>query len=245
MEEIVHVDELMKAGSRMTAKHTAEMSLQEQLAALQARGKAGMPSEIQVSMQRDLETLARSGLAHQNVQVGEQAPDFTLPDALGQPVTLSARLLQGPVVVAFYRGEWCPYCNVQLRAYQRILPQIQELGARLVAISPQTADHTLSLVEKQQLAFPVLSDLGNTVARRYRLVFRVPDNTRFIYQQKFGINLPAFNGDESWELPIPGTFLVDQRGKVRLAYVDVDYTHRLEPSALLEELRDLADQQEA
>ncbi len=105
-------------------------------------------------MQRDLETLARSALAQQSVQVGEQAPDFTLPDALGQPVTLSVRLLQGPVVVAFYRGEWCPYCNVQLHAYQRILPQIQELGASLVAISPQTADHTLSLVEKRASGFP-------------------------------------------------------------------------------------------
>ncbi len=182
--------------------------------------------------------------AQQSVQVGEQAPDFTLPDALGQPVTLSARLLEGPVVVAFYRGEWCPYCNVQLRAYQRMLPQIQELGASLVAISPQTADHTLSLVEKQQLAFPVLSDRGNTVARRYRLVFSVPDTTRLIYQQQFGINLLAFNGDDSWELPIPGTFLVDQQGKVRLAFVDVDYMHRLEPSALLAGLRELAGHQE-
>lgn len=134
--------------------------------------------------------------------------------------------------------------TVQLHAYQHILPQIQELRASLVAISPQTPDHTLSMVEKQQLAFPVLSDLGNTVARRYRLVFSVPDTTRLIYQQKFGINLPAFNGDDSWELPIPGTFLLDQQAKVRLAFVDVDYTHRLEPSALLEGLRELAGQQE-
>jgi peroxiredoxin len=133
---------------------------------------------------------------------------------------------------------------VQLRAYQRILPQIQELGASLVAISPQTPDHTLSLVEKQQLAFPVVSDRGNTVARRYRLVFRVPDTTRLIYQQQFGLDLPAFNGDESWELPIPGTFLLDQQGTVRLAFVDVDYTHRLEPFALLAGLRELAGHQE-
>src|SRR5229473_2596027 len=196
-------------------------------------------------MQRDLETLARSGLAQQSIQVGEQAPDFTLPDALGQSVTLSALLKQGPFVVAFYRGEWCPYFNVQLRAYQRILPQIQELGACLWRARHKTADHTLSKVEKQQLAFPVLSDRGNTVARRYRLVFNVPDTTRFIYQQKFGIHLPAFNGDESWELPIPGTFLLDQRGKVRLAFVDVDYTHRLEPSTLLEGLRELTGKPEA
>ncbi len=87
------------------------------------------------------------------------------------------------------------------------------------------------------LAFPVLSNLGNTVARRYRLVFSVPDATRLIYQQQFGIDLPAFNGDDSWELPIPGTFLLDQQAKVRLAFVDVDYTHRLEPSALLQGLR--------
>ncbi len=90
------------------------------------------------------------------------------------------------------------------------------------------------------LAFPVLSDLGNTVARRYRLVFRVPDTTRLIYQQQWGIHLPAFNGDDSWELPIPVTFLLDQQAKVRLAFVDVDYTHRLEPSALLQGLRELA-----
>ncbi len=187
------------------------MSLQEQLAALVARGKAVLPFEIIGSMQRDLETLARSGLAQHSIQVGEQAPDFTLPDALGQPVTLSDLLKQGPVVVAFYRGAWCPYCNVQLRAYQRMLPQIQELGASLVAISQQTPDHTHSLVEKQQLAFPVVSDRGYTVARRYRLVFRVPDATRLIYQQQFGLDLPAFNGDDSWELPIPGTFLLDQQ----------------------------------
>ncbi len=94
------------------------------------------------------------------------------------------------------------------------------------------------------LAFPVVSDRGNTVARRYRLVFRVPETTRLIYQQRFGIDLPACNGDESWELPIPGTFILDQQGKVRLAYVDVDYTHRLEPSALLAGLRELAEKPE-
>ena len=138
----------------MTAQPTADMSLQEQLAAVVARAKAVLPSKIIVSMQRDLEALARSGLAQHSVQVGEQAPDFTLPNALGQPVTLSDLLKQGPVVVAFYRGAWCPYCNVQLRAYQGILPQIQALGASLVAISPQTPDHTLSLVEKRASGFP-------------------------------------------------------------------------------------------
>ena len=120
------------------------MSLQEQLASLVARAKAAMPSEIIVSMQRDLDRLSRSGLAQQSIQVGEQAPDFTLPDALGQPVTLSARLLQGPVVVAFYRGAWCHDSNVQLRARPSHSATDSGSGASLVAISPQTADHARS-----------------------------------------------------------------------------------------------------
>jgi len=223
----------------MATEHVSDMTLQEQLAAFQAQDAAEIPPAVRASMQRDIETLIRSGIAQHSLQVGEAAPDFTLPDALGRPVSLPELLKQGPVVVTFYRGEWCPYCDLQLRAYQRILPQMKELGATLVALSPQTPDHSLSTAEKKELSFPVLSDVGNTVARQYRLVFTLPENTRLIYQQQFGLDLSTFNGDESWELPMPGTFLVDQQGIVRLAFVDVDYTHRLEPSALLAGLRAL------
>lgn len=101
-----------------------------------------------------------------------------------------------------------------------------------------------AFVEKKALSFPVLSDVGNIVSRQYWLVFTLPENTRSIYQEQFGLNLPAFNGDESWELPMPGTFIVDQQGKVRLAFVDVDYTHRLEPSTLLAGLHALTDRKE-
>jgi peroxiredoxin len=140
--------------------------------------------------------------------------------------------LISPFVLTFYRGEWCPWCNLTLRAYQRILPQIRALGASLVAVSPQTPEHSLSTVEKKELTFTVLSDVGNIVARKYRLVFTLEQTIRTLYTT-IGADLPSFNGDPSWELPMPATFLLAQDGTVRLAFVDEDFTHRLEPATLL------------
>jgi peroxiredoxin len=127
-----------------------------------------------------------------------------------------------------------------LRAYQKILPEIEALGAFLVAISPQTPDNTLSTAEKNNLSFEVLSDRGNGVARRFGLVFRVGDPVRAVYGGRFGIDLARSNGDNSWELPIPGTFVIARDGTIRLAYVDVDYTTRLEPSDIVDCLRILS-----
>jgi len=127
-----------------------------------------------------------------------------------------------------------------LRAYQKILPEIEALGASLVAISPQNPDNTLTTTEKNNLSFEVLSDPGNAVARRFGLVFRVGEEVRTIYTDRFGIDLGRSNGDDSWELPIPGTFVIAPDGIIRLAYVDVDYTTRLEPSEILDCLRTLA-----
>ena len=141
------------------------------------------------------------------------------------------------MVLTFYRGDWCPYCNLQLRAYQAILPLIQELGASLVAVSPQTPDNSLSTAEKKGLTFPVLSDAGNKVARQYGLVFSLSETLRTV-----SANLPSFNGDDSWELPIPGTFVIAHDRTVRLAFVDADWTKRLEPAAILDTLRRLANQ---
>ena len=138
------------------------------------------------------------------------------------------------MVLTFYRGEWCPYCNLQLRAYQAILPQVQELGASLVAVLPQIPDHSLSTAEKKDLRFPVLSDSGNVVARRYGLVFAVSERLR-----QAGAHLPTYNGDASWELPMPGTFVIAPDGVVRLAFVDADWTKRLEPMEILETLHQL------
>jgi len=185
-----------------------------------------------------IEQVITSGAAEKALKEGAQAPDFTLPDARDLAVTLSHLLAQGPVVITFYRGEWCPFCNLALRAYQQTWPQLRALGASLVAISPQTPDHSLSTVEKKKLTFTVLSDVGNHVAREYGLVFTIDEAVRPACQQ-VGANLPAFNGDDSWELPMAGTFLIDQSGIVRLAFVNPDYTRRLDPSVIVARLKEL------
>lgn len=187
----------------------------------------------------DAETsrLAASGLAARALKVGDAAPDFILPDVHGDPVRLRALLDQGPVVVVFYRGGWCPYCNLHLRGFQRRLPAFRELGATVVAISPQLPDNSLSTKEKDELAFPVLSNVGNKIARQFGIVFELNDKLVELYR-KFGHALEDFNGtDSSRELPVPGTFLLDGEGIIRLAHADVDYTRRLDPDDVIEVLK--------
>jgi peroxiredoxin len=138
----------------------------------------------------------------------------------------------GPVVVTFYRGQWCPYCDLQLRAYQEALPRIRALGATLVAISPQTPDESLSTAEKRRLEFHVLSDAGNHVARAWGLVWKVGASLDSLHKA-FGIDLAASNGDGSNELPVPATFIVDPSGRIAFAHYDANWRVRLEPAALL------------
>ena len=211
-------------------------TLQQQIETLQDQLAEQLPAEVLAQLSKSITTLVQTGIAQQSVKVGERAPDFTLPDVFGKPVTLSELLTHGPVMLYFYRGEWCPFCNLALRAYQRILPQIRALGASLVAVSPQTPDHSLSTVEKKELTFTVLSDVGNIVARKNRLVFTLEQTIQPLYTS-IGADLPSFNGVPSWELPMPATFLITQDGTVRLAFVDADYTHQLEPATLLDGLR--------
>ncbi|GAC1484049.1 MAG: peroxiredoxin-like family protein [Ktedonobacteraceae bacterium] len=219
-----------------TTDRVPDGTLEEQIAAFKAQMASQAPAEVVATFDKNVDEVVKSGIAEQSLKVGEHAPDFTLPDVAGQQVTLSEQLKQGPVVVTFYRGDWCPYCNLQLRAYQNILPQIKALGASLVAISPQTPDNSLTTVEKKGLTFKVLSDVGNKVAREYGLVFAIAEHYRALYSDA-GLNVPALNGDSSWELPIAGTFIIDRDGTARLASVDADWTHRLEPAALLDGLR--------
>jgi peroxiredoxin len=168
--------------------------------------------------------------------VGYAAPDFELPDARGGSVTLAGLRREGPVVVVFYRGAWCPYCNLQLRAFQAALEDIHAAGARLVAISPQTPDNSLTLAEQAELAFPVLSDVGNAVARSYGLVFAFGADDRELHSGA-GIDLPTFNGDDSWELPAPAVFVVAADGAIRYASVAGDYRWRVGPDEVLAALR--------
>jgi peroxiredoxin len=140
--------------------------------------------------------------------------------------------------MSFYRGQWCPYCHLALCAYQQALPQLEAGGATLVAISPQTPSHSKALAEKLGLTFALLSDVGNQVARAYGLVFTIDQALRRAHL-RVGADLPAFNGTDAWELPMAGTFLLDRSGTVRLAFVDPDFTRRLDPSVVITRLNEL------
>ncbi|MDQ6960345.1 MAG: peroxiredoxin-like family protein [Mariprofundaceae bacterium] len=149
---------------------------------------------------------------------------------------LADALEQGAVGLSFYRGGWCPYCNLELQALQQALPEIQSLGAQLVAVSPETPDNSLSTAEKHSLAFTVLSDQGNRVAKDFGIVFTLPEALRPVYAQ-FGIDLPAWNGDDSFELPMPATYVIGRNGIILDGFVNTDYTQRMEPERILDILR--------
>lgn len=217
---------------------TTTHPLAEQLAETRAGFQQKVPEDVQTTMATATEALQASGLADQALTVGDIAPDFILPDATGKSVRLSDLLKQGPVVINFYRGEWCPYCNLELRAFQNLLPEFKQAGATLIAISPELPDHSLSVTEKHNLEFSVLSDVGNQVSRQYGLVFTLDKSLQPIYKN-FGIDIPASNGDESYELPIPATYVIDKARRIRYAFAEADYTQRAEPQDVLAVVNEL------
>ena len=211
-------------------------ALQPQLDAQQAKSSAELTAVVDALVAG----IVADHILASSLKEGDLAPSFTLPDALGHAVTLADVLEKGPVVLTFYRGEWCPYCNLQLHAYQAMLPEITALGASLIAISPQTPDHSLSMAEKHALSFAVLSDVGNRVARQFGVVFQYDEAARHFFADR-GLDLARFNGDATWELPVPATYVIAPDGVIRLAFVDPDYRHRLEPAELLDGLRTVAE----
>ncbi len=212
------------------------MTLTQELQHLREQFKANQPEKVKAIMDQATQDLINSGIAETALKVGDRSPDFSLANAVGQPVDLQSLFSKGLVVISFYRGEWCPYCNLELRTLQKYLPKIQELGANLVAISPQTPDHSLSTTEKNELTFEVLSDQGNQVAKQFGLVFTVPEELRPIYQE-FGIDLPSHNGNQTFELPIPATYVVATDGTIIHRFVNPDYTQRLDPEEIITALQ--------
>lgn len=214
------------------------MGLQEQLDAFKLEFARTAPSGRPALYEAKIEELRSSFAKEKAVGVGDLAPDFSLADARGNSVSLSKLLQRGPVIATFYRGGWCPYCNIQLRAYQAILPQLSCLGVGLVAISPQLPDGSLTTAETNALTFDVLSDVGNAVARRFGLVYELPEELRAALRSN-NKALPAFNGDESWALPVPATYVIAPDGRIALSHIDVDYRRRLEPDGILAAVRAL------
>ncbi|MBU6497201.1 MAG: AhpC/TSA family protein [Rhodospirillales bacterium] len=184
-------------------------------------------------LQRTHAELLAHDYPHHAVGEGQIAPDFTLPDQHGRPVSLHEALARGPVVLTFFRGGWCPFCSIALRALNRVLPKLRRQGASLLAISPQTPDQSLSTAERNALCFPVLSDAGNAVARRYGLVWKLDADYRALYE-RLGHDLPRINGTPGWELPVAAGYVIDTDGRVALARVDPRVHRRLEPEEALE-----------
>lgn len=213
------------------------MSLTQALAEAKQEFIAHTPLEIQTEMFRQIREQQESGIAYGR-QAGQKAKDFTLKNALGETVNLYDELSKGPVVLTFYRGGWCPFCSMQLKAYQKMLPDIEALGGQLIAISPQSPDNTLSQQEKEELTFQVLSDTNGLVAAFYNILYDVPDYIQDV-MKTMDVNLAEYNATDRWILPIPSTFMIDESGIIRSAYVNPDFMQRFDPADIVQELRKL------
>jgi len=210
------------------------MSLQDKLDAFRADFKAGKapfnaPPEIHPVMERATAELIASGQAARAIKAGDRAPHFNLKDQDGNDVSSAALLVNGPLVVTFYRGVWCPYCNIELQAINEVLPQIRAYGANVVAISPQTQVNSRKSVRTNQLGFPVLSDVNGQTAADFGLRFALPDYLVELYKNLKN-DLPAFNNDPGWTLPMPARYVIGQDGIVLYSEVNPDYTRRPDPS---------------
>ena len=215
------------------------MSLQDQLDAFRAQVEGTrIPPEVVAVMHRATADLTASGQAGRALKAGDRAPDFTLPDGDGNSVSSRDRLARGPLVVTFFRGVWCPYCNMDLKAVEAAAPAIRDLGAELVAISPQTAANIRKAQRDNALSFPILRDHGNAVADRFGLRFRLPDDLITVYKG-FGNDLAVANGEPSWTLPMPARFVIAPDGLIAYAEVNPDYTRRPDPSELIPALKAL------
>ncbi|WP_299491085.1 peroxiredoxin-like family protein [Acaryochloris sp. IP29b_bin.137] len=208
------------------------MSLTTELQAVTESVRQKAPENVFATMEAATAKLATTGITDQALQPGQTMPDFELPDATGKPVSSRDLRAKGLLLISFYRGNWCPYCNLELQALQAHLDEITAHGATLVAISPETPDQSLTTQEKFDLKFPVLTDASNQVARQFGLVFTLDESLRPIYNN-FGIDITTHNGDQSFELPVPATYLVAADGTVLNRFFDVDYRERLAPETAL------------
>jgi peroxiredoxin len=237
------------AASQVVSAHNAQckettMSLQAKLDAFKSDFEAGKPPyhapySVIETMHKATAELQASGQAERAKRVGDNAPVFTLKDSEGNDVSSVDLLKRGPLVVSFYRGVWCPYCNMELQALQAALPEFEKLGASLVAISPQTAPNSRKSTRENNLTFPILSDVKGRIGDAFGLKFKLPPYLVELYKS-FKNDLPSFNDDPEWTLPMPARYVIGQDGTILYAEVNPDYTRRPEPEDLLPALRKAA-----
>ena len=214
---------------------TDTRSLQDILAERKALIAKYVPPDIQGVHARVVADLKEARFAQKALEAGSPAPDLALKDHHGTMISSPELLARGRLVICFFRGRWCPFCVGQLEAMNLLLPEIEKAGASLIAISPQTVQQSFFMADQHKLRFPLLSDTRNQAARQFGLVYHVPDEQQAIYRRAF-VNLPFANGDDSWELPIPATFIVDHDGKTLYASGNEDYTQRPEPLEIVRQL---------
>jgi peroxiredoxin len=220
-------------------KSASTAPLQDQLDEITAHTRQLVQPERLAVSERAVEALLLSGAEQKILPVGARAPEFELMDFTGKLVRLRDLLALGPVVLNFFRGRWCPYCATELEAWRNLEGAVRERGALLVAISPQTIRHNDFTADRHSLTFPVLSDPGGKVAAEFGLAYAVPPDLQRHYRSIL-VNIPFVNGDDSWRLPLPGTYVVARDGDILYAEAHADFRVRPEPRAVLASLPDRA-----
>ena len=190
------------------------------------------------ALHRATDELIASGAQDRALKLGDVAPEFTLPDVDGNPVSSKRLLGSGPLVITFYRGVWCPYCNFDLSALEEARAEIELRGASLIAISEQTPPNSRKSQRQNGLGFPILGDHGGDIAAQFGVRWTLPDYLREVHKM-LGADLTQFNGEDSWTLPMPARYVIAQDGKIAYAEVNADYTRRPEPSAVFKVLEQL------
>ncbi|MGH1387152.1 peroxiredoxin-like family protein [Kordia sp.] len=193
------------------------------------------PGEAQVIMKKAIDDLVASNMIRNAYKTGDILPEISLRNALGNEIRIQDILKEHKVIIAYYRGNWCPYCNIQLRALQQAIPDFEAKGAKLILIGPETPDNSLTTKEKNELTFEVLSDIDMKVARSMNLVYKLPSDLQELYK-KFGIDLDTSQGNENQELPIAATYIVEQDGTISYHFLEEDYKLRADPKDILEAL---------
>ena len=208
------------------------MSLKAQIDAYNVQKDAKLPADVLALMNTTNEELIAQHIKDNALQVGQKVENFSLANHQGENIELADLLKKGPVIISFYRGGWCPYCNLELKALNDYLPQFKTQSAQLIAISPQLPDETLSTAQKNDLEFDVLSDVSNKVAEQFGLLFTLDERIQALYTQ-FGIDFEHYYGDKSFKLPLPATYVINQEGIITYAFLNEDYTLRAEPTDVM------------
>ena len=208
------------------------MSLKAQIDAYNVQKDAKLPADVLALMNTTNEELIAQHIKDNALQIGQKVENFSLANHNGENIELADLLKKGPVIISFYRGGWCPYCNLELKALNDYLPQFKTQSAQLIAISPQLPDETLSTAQKNDLEFDVLSDVSNKVAEQFGLLFTLDERIQALYTQ-FGIDFEHYYGDKSFKLPLPATYVINQEGVITYAFLNEDYTLRAEPTDIM------------